>query len=454
VIAPSLTLRLAAAFLLTGLASVALVGVFARLLAGADFDRLVRERIGDTLVESAAEHYSRFGSWDGFRWDRSVVAPRGDQPPLFDPRRPLPFGVVDARGILVSPQAPHRIGMRMTARLTEDGQPIVVDGQRVGTLVFFTQSGLPSQRDREFLARFTSSILFASIAGALLATMFGIVLARRLAQPVVALTAAIGAMRRGETPPQVTTAATDEIGILVHAFNDLSTELDRAHRARQQMTADIAHELNTPLTIISGYLESMRDGVLSPTPARFGTMYHEARRLQGLIGDLRLLSLADAGDLRLTREAVDTTWLLQATVSAFAQQAEARDIELWSTCEAGITAIDGDPARLQQVLTNLVNNALQHTPAGGRIGVSAMMAGSEVRLQVQDTGDGIAPGALPHIFDRLYRADSARSTDGSGLGLAIARAIVDLHQGHISATSTVGAGTTIELRLPAVRRAL
>jgi signal transduction histidine kinase len=125
-----------------------------------------------------------------------------------------------------------------------------------------------------------------------------------------------------------------------------------------------------------------------------------------------------------------------------------------SRAAAGYGPIDGDPARLQQVLTNLVNNALQHTPAGGRIGVSAMMAGSEVRLQVQDTGDGIAPGALPHIFDRLYRADSARSTDGSGLGLAIARAIVDLHQGHISATSTVGAGTTIELRLPAVRRAL
>lgn len=450
-IAPSLTLRLAAAFLLTGLASVALVGVFARLLAGADFDRLVRERLGDTLIESAAAYYTQTGSWDGFRWDREVIAPRGDQPPLFDPRRPLPFGIVDVDGILVSPQAPQRKGMRMTARLTENGREIVVNGQRVGTLVFFTQSGLPSQRDREFLARFTSSIIFASIGGALLATTFGIVLARRLAQPVVALTAAISAMRRGEKPPPVATSANDEIGMLVHAFNDLSAELDRSNRARQQMTADIAHELNTPLTIIGGYLESMRDGVLPPTPARFGTMHHEARRLQGLIGDLRLLSMADAGDLTLTRESVDAAWLLQATVSAFAQQAETRGITLHSTCEAGIAPIDGDPARLQQVLTNLVNNALQHTPTGGRIGLSAAMTGSQVRLQVQDTGDGITPGALPHIFDRLYRGDSARSTDGSGLGLAIARAIVDLHHGQISATSSVGAGTTIELRLPAAR---
>ncbi len=217
------------------------------------------------------------------------------------------------------------------------------------------------------------------------------------------------------------------------------------------MTADIAHDLRSPLTVMAGYLEALRDGVLQPTAERFEMMHQEARYLRRLVEDLRTLSLADAGELTLMRQPVLPSELLARTRAAHEPQARQLGIDLRLAASDDVPPVEADPERLAQVLDNLVSNALRHTPAGGWIALGAAPNTGHVLLTVQDSGEGIAPEQLPHIFDRFYRGDPARQTDEgeSGLGLAIAKSLVELHGGHISVESQQGRGTTFRISLPA-----
>jgi signal transduction histidine kinase len=257
-------------------------------------------------------------------------------------------------------------------------------------------------------------------------------------------------MASGELEQAVPVNSVDEIGELAAAFNQMSRAVSRANSARRQMTADVAHELRTPLTVIAGYVEAMRDGVLAPTPERLSVIYSEMEHLQHLVGDLRTLSQADAGELKLSLQPLDPAEVLQQTSAAFAHQAAQKGVRLELLLDSGLPRVLADETRLDQVLDNLLSNALRHTPSGGRVVLAASATGGRVRLAVQDTGPGIAPEALPYIFDRFYRADGSRSeeTGQSGLGLAIAKALVEAHGGTISVEAAVGQGTTfgIELR--------
>ena len=257
-------------------------------------------------------------------------------------------------------------------------------------------------------------------------------------------------MAGGELEQQVTVRSQDELGELAAAFNQMSVDLARANELRRQMTADIAHDLRTPLTVITGYLESLRDGVLKPSPARFDAMYAEAQHLQRLVEDLRTLSLADAGELPMNRQPVAPEALLERVAVAYRHQAEGQKAALHVRVEPGLPQIHADPERMMQVLGNLVSNALRYTADGGQISLTAAQHGGGLRLAVQDDGAGIAPEALPHIFERFYRGDSSRGQlEGeSGLGLAIAKSIVEAHGGTISAQSTLGEGTTFAVFLP------
>jgi two-component system OmpR family sensor kinase/two-component system sensor histidine kinase BaeS len=243
---------------------------------------------------------------------------------------------------------------------------------------------------------------------------------------------------------------------LGNSFNHMVSELERADQRRRNLTADVAHELRTPLQIIQGNLEGVIDGVYQATPEHLAATLEETRLLARLVEDLRVLSQAEAGQLTMQMEAVNVAELVEDALTSFGGQAQAGGIALTARISgtAEQLTVQGDYGRLDQVLGNLLANALRHTPAGGHVTVgAALVAGTPalVRLTVEDTGSGIAAEALPFIFDRFWKADKARShsAGGSGLGLAIARQLVQAHGGRIGVESTVGKGTVFVVELPA-----
>jgi two-component system OmpR family sensor kinase/two-component system sensor histidine kinase BaeS len=314
------------------------------------------------------------------------------------------------------------------------------------------------------------------IAGLVLASgllLLAVFFAQRLSRPLRDITRAAQQLSAGQLDVQVRRAPIRELDELTQAFNAMARSLEQADKQRRQMTADIAHELRTPLTIIKGRLEGVQDGVYSPTPEEVDRLLGETALLERLIEDLRLLALAEAGQLPLYREVIEPRDLLESARAAFAVQAAAQGVALTIDAPDDLPSLDADPQRMAQVLANLVANALHYTPAGGTIALRAssefkvlssefavaraetqnskLKTQNSVDFRVSDSGQGIAAEDLPHIFDRFYRADRARArgSGGAGLGLAIARQIVTAHGGTIWAESEAGQGTTIGVALPA-----
>jgi len=280
---------------------------------------------------------------------------------------------------------------------------------------------------------------------------------RRIANPLAEVMAAADAVAAGDLSVRVNEEREDkQFARLARSFNHMTAELQRSDKVRRNLTADVAHELRTPLHIIQGNLEGVLDGVYAPDAAHIEATLDETRLLSRLVDDLHLLSQAEAGQLSLHWETVDVPDLLADVETSFSGQAAAREIELKVAVEgdpAGLQ-IEGDADRLDQVLSNLVANALRHTPPGGHVSLAAGRENGAVRIRVTDTGEGIAAEDLPYVFDRFWRGDKARGHEGgagAGLGLAIARQLVEAHGGTIAAASAEpperGARFTIVLPL-------
>jgi signal transduction histidine kinase len=371
------------------------------------------------------------------------------KPPNDEGDAPARFILVDSDGIILIPFDHYRIGDKIPDDLLEDGEAVVIGGATVGYAIT-TENSLQREPDeQEYVARNNRVMLLAGIIAAFLALAAGGILARVYTRPLRELTAAAENVGKGDLDQRVTVRSQDELGVLATQFNRMSEGLAIARQLRQQMTADIAHDLRTPITVIAGYLEAMRDGDLSPNNERFEAMYQEAQLLERLVEDLRTLSLADAGELPLTRGAISTNDLLEAIRRSFEQKAAQQAVVL-TIEDAHIETISVDFDRMSQVLGNLVSNALRYVTSGGRIALSARRLSDRVVLEVVDNGEGIESQHLPHIFERFYRADRSRP-DGSGesgLGLAIAKSIVEAHGGQIGVESHVGQGTTFRIALP------
>lgn len=279
---------------------------------------------------------------------------------------------------------------------------------------------------------------------------------RSWAVPLADIMIAAEEVATGNLQVRVRERGSREFQKLAGSFNRMTEELARTDQQRRNLTADVAHELRTPLHIIQGNLEGILDGVYTPTPEHIEATLQETRTLARLVDDLRTLSLAESGQLPLHPETVDVHDLLADVATSFSPQAESAGVHLCVEADESVPlTLYGDPGRLDQVLSNLVGNALRHTPPEGSITLDAQRvqngAGEQIQLTVADTGDGINPDDLPFIFDRFWRGDRARTHKegtGSGLGLAITGQLVKAHGGTITVASAIGSGTTFTITLP------
>ena len=269
---------------------------------------------------------------------------------------------------------------------------------------------------------------------------------RRVISPIDDLLEASDSVADGDYSVRVPERGSPEMFTLVSSFNAMVCQLELQANQRNELMADLTHELRTPITVIQGNIEGIIDGVYERDDAHLKALLEETRQLSSLIEDLRTLGLAESGALQLHREATDLALLTSETLAAYRPQIEAAGIALNLTAADGIPPINVDPLRFREVLTNLIANALRYTPSGETIEVQIEQEGTDrVRIVVGDTGSGIDPQDLPHIFERFYKsADSA----GSGLGLAIAKKLVEAHGGEIGAESDPDQGTRITILLP------
>lgn len=290
-----------------------------------------------------------------------------------------------------------------------------------------------------------------SAAFPLMALGLAAVVFREFAPPLSHIMTAADAVAEGNLDVRVPEEAPGEFGRLARSFNRMTSELARAEQQRRNLTADVAHELRTPLHVIQGNLEGILDGVYVPSAEHITATLEETRLLARLVNDLQTLSLAEAGQLPLHRQRISAADLLEDVATSFSGQAAELGVEIWADGPPEELELFVDADRLDQVLSNLVSNALRYTPSGGRILLAAQSAPDGIRLSVADNGAGIPAEDLPFVFDRFWRGDRARVRQGgggSGLGLAIARQLVQAHGGHIRAESQPGQGTVFTIDLP------
>jgi len=291
-------------------------------------------------------------------------------------------------------------------------------------------------------SRFGGLIWFAGVGLIIVLVIRAI---RRLIGPISEVMQAAQRVEGGDYAVRVRERGPRDVRRLGRAFNAMATRLERNEQDRRRLLADVTHELRTPLTILQGQLEGLLDGVYPRDDAHLSVALEETRVMARLIEDLRTLTLSEAGSLRLERESVDPGELIAEVAAAFEAQAAQAGIRLDGETEAALPALDADPTRLREVLSNLIANALRYTPADGEIRLRAARAGESLCLTVSDTGRGIPASDVPHIFDRFYKGADSR---GTGLGLAIAKSLVEAHGGTITAESAPGQGTTMTVRLP------
>lgn len=335
--------------------------------------------------------------------------------------------------------------------------PVLVGDQQVGSFSVLRDpanlapEGIPEPAAASLVAAVNQSLLWTGFAAAALGTLLVSIMSRRLLAPMKSLGEAARHLGRGDLSRRAPTEGASELRQLALAFNSMAANLEDAERQRRDLVADVAHELRTPVSNIQGYLEAVKDGLLQPDEATIETIHGQVIHLGHLVEDLRLLAQAEAGALQLHRIPGRMPDVLRGCVDAVLPRAEAKGITVSLETDGAMPNVDMDSTRISQVVNNLLENAIIHTPEGGSVAVTAGVAGDGmVRMAVADTGGGIPPGDLDRVFDRFFRADPsrARATGGVGLGLTIAKQLVEAHGGSISVDNIVPSGARFVFELP------
>ena len=438
------------AFVVVGLTGTAILAVLAAAATAGEFGNFMFSYRRTGLTDQLADYYATNGSWEELPRLFSNRTWGGPRP---GPERSapfLPFLLVDDEGSVVVAGQGHHVGEHVSAGSLTDGTPIEVDGKPVGTL--YVQSGAFDVQPAElaFIDRVNFALIAGAAGGAAAAIILGVVLARSLTRPLRELTLGARAVAAGELENQVPVRSSDELGELAAAFNQMNADLATSRDRRRQLTADVAHELRTPLSVILAHSEAIQEGVLEASDDNLAVIHDEALRLERLVEDLRILSLVESGEFPLDLGEYDPAELVERTVASYGALAREKEIDLKVNTGSALPDVRIDFDRMGQVLGNLVSNAMQHTPHGGSILIAAQESDDAVEFQVKDSGPGIDPEDLPHVFERFYRGDKSRHREGagSGLGLAIARSLTETQGGTIRAESQLGQGTTILLQIP------
>jgi signal transduction histidine kinase len=293
-------------------------------------------------------------------------------------------------------------------------------------------------------------LLWGGLVAIAFSLLITFLLSRGILAPVKALTQTARQLGKGDFSQRVKVKNKGEVGELAQAFNSMADDLERAEQLRRNMVADVAHELRTPLSNLKGYLEAVRDGVVKLDANAIRSLDEEASLLSRLVDDLQELSLAESGELKLDCRAIDIAELISQTAGSMQPQMVAKGISLSIDAPDKLPALYIDSHRIGEVLRNLIENALAHTPSAGTITVTAKAQGEWLEVSVIDTGEGIPAEDLSNIFERFYRVDKsrARATGGSGLGLTIAKRLIEAHGGQIEVVSQIDQGTRFTFTLP------
>jgi two-component system sensor histidine kinase BaeS len=446
----SITVRLLLAFLVISMLSVVLIVLSARWLTEREFRSYLFTQNRNAILTALTEYYDKNGTWQGV--ENAVLTPGQASPPRFAPGGGRFFTLVDASGHILLAGPGEQVGDLLSQSAIQNGNLIKVNGKIVGSMLTRQPVIRVNPAETAFLERVKRIYTLSAISVIALGLALAFLLARTLTRPIRELTTATRAISAGQLEQTVPVRGRDELGELAASFNRMNAELARSTGLRRQMTADIAHELRTPVSVILGHAEAVHDGVMAPSLETFEIIRDEAGRLDSLIEDLRTLSRADAGELPIEFQSVSPAKLLEKVQVIHKPRASQKDITIGLKVESDLPEISVDPGRMVQVLSNLLDNALLYTPESGVVNLSARVVAGNLEFRVQDSGPGIAEHELVRVFDRFYRSDPSRQRNegGSGLGLAIARSLVEKHNGSIWAESQPGQGTTIVVHIPIV----
>lgn len=441
-----LWVKLTAAFVFVALVGVVLVAYGANRATAVSFQRFLQADENSqlqSLQTDLAAFYAAQASWDGVN---QVLRDSGLGPESGG----YFLRVTDVNG----QQVGVRGGQGRNQAEFDVSFPIIVAGKEVGRLWADPAGGGVGRAGEQFLLAVNQAIIWAGLVALAFALILGLFLAQRLTRPLRQLTHATQAVAAGDLSQQVAVTSQDELGELGEHFNQMAHALETAEAQRQQLLADTAHDLRTPISVIQSHLEAMLDGVFPPTPENLAVVHEETLHLGRLVNDVRTLSLVEAGQLPLDMQVVDLTAIVQQAAAAFAPLAEADGIR-YTTDLVQTAMVTADAARIHQVLANLIANALRYAPQGNHqppptVHIKLTTDTDNAEVRVQDNGPGLTTEQQKQIFGRFWRADTARVREqgGSGLGLAIAKGIIEAHGGDIYVVSQLGKGSTFMFSLP------
>ncbi len=358
--------------------------------------------------------------------------------------------VADSDGRVLANSEGNRQNNNQSLNLSEASGVLVIDRQLFLVHIDLTDASGIGASQRAFINSVNRSLVATVVLAGIAAIGLGVLLSRRILNPIGALTAAARQMELGDLSQRVAIRSQDEIGELAQAFNAMADGLSRLEQLQRNMVSDIAHELRTPLSNVRGYLEAIQDGLARADVETIDSLHEEVMLLNRLVDDLQELALAEAGKLQLQTIPISLREIVLKAQKALEPKVREKDIAIHLDIPDALPALEVDPERIGQVLRNLLANAVEYTPQGGEIRVVARAGQEGIEVKVCDSGIGIAEEHLSFLFERFYRVDGSRtrSTGGAGLGLAIVKQLVQAHGGKIEVDSILGSGTTITFTLP------